>query len=567
CGEAVGAAMKSRGVSTPRDPLPAIKTRLQRQIADLEEQLKSGVVPAKSGRTKPAYDTDATGLVEQRNRLQDAIDRMVQAREKPTAFDYLLALQRNFMISRIGTLGKLGAAATARIVVTPVEEIIGAGLGRLPVLKRIAAKAPREGGGVNLAAERDALKATFGAIAKGTTGDISVPNIAADTKAIGKTGKGSLDAIFGSDKVRGANMPAGFQMLGSLHQALKNPALRNEFFRSLQKRSAFAQRQGLDISDPATQMTLGVQAYNDANRMIFKGSNKGVDMFRRAVGAIGSVEGVGPVAATAMQTALPIVKIPVNYAGETYTRIPGVGFITPKMWAAAKAAKAGGIDSLSPEQAEQVFRTLKRQGLSAALFALGAFGAIKAGGYYQKGRTPKEGEPGFSEIQVGGANIPHTYLHAPAIESIQMGATYTRYMQENAQHSGDDALSKVGNVAGGIGFGIAEQVPFYEELTTAGRAGESEGAFGRAAGAYVSTITEPGILQEATTGKVPLQGLLPRPLKGDVDDQGKTIARSPRGFREQIKMGVPVLRQQVPQRTQKRRGRREPPLIGLRLTK
>src|SRR6185369_7342282 len=97
----------------------------------------------------------------QRDQLQRKIDTELLKEEKPTWAENLLRWQRFGLLSGVSTLGKLGAAATGRLTLTPIEEAVGAVAHITPGLRSISERAPREGGGINLKAERDALLAFF----------------------------------------------------------------------------------------------------------------------------------------------------------------------------------------------------------------------------------------------------------------------------------------------------------------------------------------------------------------------------------------------------------------------
>ncbi len=96
-----------------------------------------------------------------------------------------------------------------------------------------------------------------------------------------------------------------------------------------------------------------------------------------------------------------------------------------------------------------------------------------------------------------------------------------------------DTSDKAGEAARVIGMGTAEQVPFVNTPLELAKASESTGGAGKALGKIAQTVAEPQLLQQAAAAT-------------DKDKSGQPVPRAPRGFREQMAMGIPGLRQTVP---------------------
>ena len=111
---------------------------------------------------------------------------------------------------------------------------------RLPYISGIAAKSPRHSTGINVRAEAAAFRQWF---EKQTFTDM------VDTI---KTGRGSLDRLYGK---KSDLPPEALDFFGHFHGALKTTPKRAEFYRSLQKRTEWAMKNGYDMTDPVTQMT------------------------------------------------------------------------------------------------------------------------------------------------------------------------------------------------------------------------------------------------------------------------------------------------------------------------
>src|SRR5437588_945478 len=97
-------------------------------------------------------DREATTMKADYQRLKDRFDAGVEKDRisnlpmPKKAIDALVKIERNMKLTGITTLGKLGAAGLTRLVTTPIEEAVGGILSKLPILRRVAAAAPREGG-------------------------------------------------------------------------------------------------------------------------------------------------------------------------------------------------------------------------------------------------------------------------------------------------------------------------------------------------------------------------------------------------------------------------------------
>lgn len=366
--------------------------------------------------------------------------------------DALLKWQRFAILSGVSTLGKLTAAASARQFLTsPVEEGIGWAIGKV-LPKKLVEGAPREGG-FNARAEAKNITEAF---KKATFKDIY---------QTAKTGKGELDILYGKEQLP----PEALDFFGHLHGALKTMPKRGEFFRSFEKRMQNAIENGADATDPLVQSEIAAKSYEDGMRTIFMNDNAIVSAYNAFLTVlekkgkdIGIPSGVG-----VFRALLPIIKIPSNFVGETTSYLAG------GLKAAAVLMK--GIDNLTPDQKDYVMRNLKKQTLGATLLTIGYLNADNIGGYYQT-QTKKEkaaGGVGFGNVKMLGIEIPHLFLHAPALEMLQFGATIKK-LQDKYLGKG---LSKMEATLKALGFsswGIAQQQPFIgatRAIDTASRQG------------------------------------------------------------------------------------------------
>lgn len=492
--------------------IAASKSRLQSTIAGLNERIAQGGDPLPKPPVVPE-DFQLNALRKQRDVLRKQADDMVKAREKKTPLDYLLKWQRFSILSGATVIGKLGVAATGRITLAPIEELIGGGLRYL--MPKLSAKAPREGG-FNIVAEAKAFREAVSRNAVKETVDTLRPSIGAN----------SLDLQY-KDTMH-ENHPL-FDFFGRVHSAMKTPAQLNEYHRSLEKRAAFALREGKNLDDPLVAAEIGAASYGDSLRAKLSQDNVAVSAFRAALSVLEKKgEKGGKIASSLTQTVLPIVKIPTNFAGEAAQYAGGSAY------GIVRTVLAGGVKNLTPEGADAVLRAYKKQGVGLALFTLGYLGkqGIQAGGYYDKAteskKKPRDLKAG--ELRVFGADVPHWAAHIPALEAIQIGATFRQVMDAR---TGQGTVSKLATAERRTREGMIENVPFVREAKDILQSGETDKGEGRYAGQYAAGILEPQMLQQAAR-------------TFDTNRGGEPVKRKPQGFADELKMGIPGLRQQVP---------------------
>lgn len=509
--------------------------QLRQQMADIQRQIDTGDF-SKPDRQPVQYNEETNRLEAQRDTLRkqaDKLERRLAWKNQSTpakVADTFLALYRAVILSSLHTLLKLSTAAAARTVTTPIEEAIGGALHLIPGVRGISEMAPREGGGLNLGAERSAVKGT---LSKDTLRDIR------DTV---KTGMGSLDALYGKGE-KGGNHPY-FDWIGQVHGALKQPAKRNEFFRAFEKRATALHKQLIaegkspteadrQLQDPATVAMLGAKSYEDGQRAIFMQNNMTVTAFRMLVNYLKHAGQEGSFGRAASGTAgrvleylFPIVKIPTNYVGEATSYLAGA----PK--ALAQLIAAGGKSKLTADQADFIMRNLKKQALGMALVALGYFLADDLGGYYQRHDKRKKTDVQPGEIRTPVGTIPKAAGHYQAAEMLQFGATIRRIAEVMKKDPATGKKMRQGEWEGlyGASKGLVGQVPFFDEP-------------GRLSDAAENTKTMDNFLGSEVRG-----ALIPpdvQRLAKMLDDQ-QALKRRPRGFVEQIESGIPGLRQNVP---------------------
>lgn len=472
-----------------------------------------------SPRPKPAplaLDEEALRLKAENERAKAAFqtalikDRLANRTSLEKAQDTFVKWRRGFLLSGPATLAKLTGAAALRVVTTPIEELTGAALGT--IAPDLMARAPRHGG-FNSDAEAKAITAIF---TKGMK----------DAYKVLTSGKSDSDVLFG--RTPGGNVRPSdvipqsmIDFFGNLHGALKAPVKASEFARSFEKRTAFAIRNGVDVSDPAVQQAISVAAYKDANRAIFMQDNGVSKAFN---GGLAMLEGqkLKPIA-TALRLLLPIVKVPTNIVAEA------VEYTTGSVTGSVKLAKAmrEGMDGLTPEQADTIARQLKKGSLGAAALLIGYFGHKNFGGFYQQGehRDKKDVAPGAARI--GDTDIGRSLIHSALVETMQLGATIGRVQEQKVKGQNNSLTDSLGLAT----LGLAEELPFVRTPIELGK------LFDKNERQYVKG--------ELVKGLVVPQAVSQAAQFLDTDAKGNPIRRNPKTVMEHVETGVPGLRESV----------------------
>lgn len=517
----------------PREPISDAqrlanwKKRTQTRINELQEKLAAGDFSKRPIRPPPELDSEAQRLQAELFRAKQNFQRgLIEDRLKARpwwvkAQDTFLRWYRGGILSSPVVFAKLTAAAVVRSGLTPMEEAVGAGIGK--VFPKLAARAPREGYW-NSNAEAKAIMAQ---LTKG-------PKDAWDVLRTGETdidilyGKGREGAI-GEMQVRPFSIA---DIPGRTHAAFKSSTKRAEFERSLEKRLAFEIRNGVDASSPAVQLKCAVEAYKDANRSIFLQDNRVVSAWQSAINRLeqpdkltGKPTWGGKALATTGKTLLPIVKVPSNIVAEAFQ------FATGSVTGSARLVKAAssGIDTLPPEQADLIMRELKKGTIGGAALLVGFLLPQVWGGFYQRGERRKPGQIPAESARIGGVDVPQSLMHHPVFETIQAGATARKIADKNRKEG--DLRIPIGVEAAALG--LIEDAPFAREMVATGEAfgtmGERTAFFSELA----KSITEPQLIQWLAKER-------------DKDITGQPTTRAPKTFAQHLEMGIPYLRQNVP---------------------
>jgi hypothetical protein len=521
-----------------KSSLDTLKTRMENKAREYQDKLAAGDFTSRP-RREIHLDAEALRL---KNNLEKAKqqyytelvnDRLKNRTRYEKAADTLVKWSRGFLLSGPSTLAKLTAAAFWRMVQNPLEESVGAALGQIPGIKQISERAPVEGG-VNLRAESKAITEGF------TSGLEDAQNTI-------KTGRSALDRVFGGPRDVGMGEEAEAQksvvdFFGHVHGALKAPVKRAAFARAFEKLTAWNMRNGVDVTDPMVQTKMAIQAYKRANMDIFMQPNRYADRIRRLISsfeekdkATGKTPVSAKTAATAARVLVPIVKVPTNIVAEA------IQYVTGLMTGSIRAAQAlrAGAETLKPEEADLIMRELKKGAVGNGLLLLGWFAPQMFGGFYQQGQKRKQGDVAYGGARVAGKDVPRTFLHTPAIETVQVGATARRVADSKLRKKDKTTQGLSGGAMAGA-LGMADDVPFINEMA------ETSRLFN----AYERTQW----LGELAKSRIVPQMLSQTAEYFDRDASGRPIKRKPATVGQALETGIPGLRQAVPVKTQKPAG-------------
>jgi hypothetical protein len=422
------------------------------------------------------------------------------------------------------TLAKLTAAAAWRAVFTPIEDLVGAGLSKIPGLDAIAAASPRHSG-FNTSAQ-------IAAITKGITKG------GKDAWDLLTKGESEFEVLSGKRRIEDHDW---WEIPGRIHGALKSTTKRGEYERALQMRIEFAANHGVDVTDPNVLTKLQVDSYKDAQRAIFMHDNALVSRYQRFVRSLGEPDKItGKVnrgmklLQTALKTTFPIVKIPTNIVAEAFDYIAGhlVGGFK------VRRAFKEGISNLKPEEADTIMRQLKKGSVGSALLLAGYLLPQFIGGYYQRGKK-QDDDLKAGDVKAGDSTVSHTLLHNPAIEMLQVGAT-VRKVAESKARKADSETQGMGAGIYASAVGLADQIPFIKEMTNISTA-MSPNDRHKYWGELARSRIEPALLQWIAK-------------QIDKDENSEPVKRQTETLTEYLKSGIPGLRNTLDEK-RSRRGR------------
>lgn len=547
------AARRAQVKAQLRDPnIAKNKTRqtvLRKELADLTRRIAQNDFAPKPARGKPVYDENTLALQRERNLLQRKFDNLLRrAEEKNKSLPWRAAsLIHDFhlmaILSSLHVYPKLAAAVISRWVTTPAQAaVVSAAKAVIPGLRKIAEKAPVHGAGFDPRAEAEYFKGIAAApkealnqMRQGQSNaeaTFAEPKYTAEYTDFMTTMADARDAFKAGDYREAAKVVTSFP--GRTHAAVKEfastPMFRKAYFLYDQAKRAELRKGGMseakidaEMAKETTQAAIGAKAIGHAFEAKLQGTNRLADGINQMVSSW-ERGGVGEKAlALAFKTIFPIRKIPLNIAKEitSYT--------------------AGGIKALvalrgdmTEARAEYIMKNIGQQGVGALLIALGVVLKNQLGGV--PGTTDKSAKVKPLESDLGGINLGTGTFHGPAAQMLQIGASLARLYDKYQPEGGiDAALHALGETYGNV---IVRNVPYldqprrYKNTIEYGR-GRTQGlsaGIGEIVGQQARSILIPQAVQQVAAAQDPYKGY-----------------RKPRNIGEDIAVGIPGLREKVPQ--------------------
>ena len=516
---------------TEEQRLNQYKARTQARILELQQKIDSGDFGPREKLPPVALDEKGLrlkGELEAINQKFETARSEAKEEAKPRyqkIAEETAGIARASALSGYHTLLKLGAYSLGKFAETPAVEVTGALIERLPGMKGIAAKANLEAGSEAKGLAKFYVKAA-------TEGR-------KDAWETLQEGKSSLKAEVGE---RGFNTRPihWYDYFGISHMAEKSFLFRGDFELRLEKATAHAIANGIDVTDPMVQGALRKEAGEYANRSILQENNRfanwinaGHAILERVNPKTKEADASRVILSSLLKTFVTkgIVRTPANYIMQTLERGPA-GLLTGV--GRGIAAKVGGTANLSNAEANTIVRLIKVGFVGTGMFVWGAIDATKPekdrifGGYYQPGDKRKNGDVSFGKIRVDGKEIPHYVSHFPMTETAQMGSTFMRVMLSKL-HKGDK--ENKGVLAGAMAsvLALASSAPIASPIT-------------RTAQTIEQGHAEKVLWDEIT-------GLIPQLVQNVALDTDTADRREqPKNLGQAVELAVPGLRQNVPQK-------------------
>ena len=521
------------------------KTRAEKRLIDLKDRTARGDFSKKVRKVMP-MDTEA---LKTKAALEAAKLEFDQANHKAMTanapwwvktMDVAQKYRRWAVLTSVTVFEKLAAAAAWRtFVFQPTEDAAGSVIRHIPFIKQVAEMAPRHGQGFNTRIQLDGLINGFASGASEAATHLKkAGNLLTGSKALSwlfgemdeakRLTQTPMEMLSGKRKVE---PDTAWEIPGVLHAVVKDIPKMVEFHKSVAFRTKWYADRGVDVSDPLMQEKIQIESFQDAMRAIFMQDNAVLNKLNRFIRSLGEpdaktgkVNKWGKVWQTAFKVEFPIVKIPTNIVAEAFEYVSGF----PAGLLNVRRAIKDGITNLQPEHADMIMRQLKKGLVGPAIFLTGFLLAANIGGYFQHGKKRDPDEVPAGGVRIGNTTIHERLMHSPALLIFQAGATTARVMDSRMRKSDvDEQGMGAGLVAAAMG--LADEIPFVKE---AFNLSELRNPYQKSHwfGAKARSIVEPTLMQWIAKLR-------------DTDEEGNPIKRQADGFVDEMKMGIPGLRE------------------------
>lgn len=400
---------------------------LGRKERSANKQLETGKIIDRTQKEKIVFKkTDAILTAEQK--VHDAEYKLKQEKQKSykatetglqRGANWFLRWERRLILANPLTSIKLAAASLSGPIMRLPKELAGGLYGtmfsKLAVNSRIEA-------GFDAQAEIKYWKEFF-----------NPKTFGKDALTILKTGVSPLKKQFGSKFIE--HYP-GYDALMDVHSIIKNPLHRATFEASLIKAYAWAEKEGLTYKDPYVKKSLEQAAFDRAEYEIFQQSNT---LGKQLSKILDDESKTNNVKRFIFKFLFPINLVPTNITGRVFSSVFGV----PRGLYMTMEAYKKGVDNLTSEQTDFIFRQLKNGTVGSAYYAMGFFAsrAILGGLWQKDDKDAKKSLPnrlGYNEMKINGTNIDKRIQHGMPLHIMQLGATNKRVYDHYYDIPSDD---------------------------------------------------------------------------------------------------------------------------------
>jgi len=530
--------------------------QLQSQLSDIKSRIQRKDFSPPDKREKPVYGEAVQHLQLQiakaKNELNALATRQERLNDTPLGKTLRTIVDAKIfnILASVSVYKKLAGAVVTRNASQIGEEALGTVLAKLPGLRKYAAYSPRYGG--------RGFWAGMGEFGKG------LKDAFARAKEDLQQNQNKWDILYGHKRVSqeftdfsgrmgdairtpgGLNKAmetahAGARFIGGTHAAMKEFVSEPEMRVAQMQIGRYTREQLLKkgmtpeaieeyMGRESTMASVQAQAYEHALESKFQGKNTLTQAINSTLARWEKTGGIpGKIAAFLAKEEYPVRGIPVNIAKELLTSYP---------FGAFKAmAKAMRFDTLKeegkPAAADYIMKNLRKQGVGIATLALGGYLQSQLGGVPHAEKKDKSAPVKPGEAMVAGQNVGTQIMHGPVPELMEMGASLARvYRREYGSRGFTAFLESLAQVYPTLAL---QSITYTDQPMRQARTVENaqkydhRAGYDKLLGEMIRSNVVPAAVQQAARAYDPYQGF-----------------RNARNIPEDVKLGVPGLREQVP---------------------
>ncbi|MEO9079607.1 MAG: hypothetical protein ABI268_09880 [Rhodanobacter sp.] len=533
--------------------------QLNKQSAEFRERIAAGDTSKAPKREPVEYDAGVTAALLERNKLRNQVDNLVAKGERVNrgALKQVLGiindLEMGSILASIHVIKHLGYAVIGAHAMNIGADVTRSIARHVPGIKGVADQAPMYGTGVDIDAYKAKLQGLMEAPREAKNqllrGESTVE------ASFGKTHRSSDEYLTFAGSLKDALSTPGAlnktsetvrtltSFVGRSHAAEKEFLVRPFAREAVVRESKFAikQMQNAGKTPGEIQQIMDSEAMKaaigaKALARVYYEKMQGQTAFTRSVESmIGTLDRSDSSAANVLgsliKLVVPIRKVPVNTAIQMSSLAVG-GF------KALGAALRKG--DMTPDRADYIMRNIGQQGVGAAIMLAGALYYNKLGGVpgvYGKKDQPKNLDASGAQIKPGEAEgIEAAAFHGAPFAAAQVGASMMQIFQHGyGKKKGFDLA--VNAIASPTLNYYIRTIPYTDtfrrmkntEELGRGRKGGFVDGIGEIAGNTARSTLIPGFVQQTAAAMDKYKGY-----------------RAPQNIVDDVKLGIPGLREQVP---------------------